>query len=233
MRKGKESEVPALLIIDMVRDNFDEAKRLPITPLARETIPAINRTIRHFRQCGWPIVFATDAYHLEDFIFKGRMGPHSLAGTPGAEVMDELERRETDYWLPKPRFSAFFATGLENWLREHEVTLCAVGGVATPFCVLTSALDALCHGFKAVLLGGLLGGAHAGHARADAQYLSPEPALSPAAGSGFGQLSRGIGRLGRENDPEQIELAAGLVIEHGNRLRTGVRIKDQGLRIND
>ena len=32
------------------------------------------------------------------------------------------------------------------------VTLCAVAGLATHFCVLTTALDALCHDFKAVLL---------------------------------------------------------------------------------
>ncbi|MEN8246427.1 MAG: isochorismatase family protein, partial [Thermodesulfobacteriota bacterium] len=30
--------------------------------------------------------------------------------------------------------------------------LCAVAGIATPFCVLTTALDALCHDFKVVLL---------------------------------------------------------------------------------
>lgn len=60
--------------------------------------------------------------------------------------------KEEDYWLPKPRFSAFFNTGLETWLHERKVTLCAVAGIATPFCVLSTALDALCHDFKAILL---------------------------------------------------------------------------------
>jgi nicotinamidase-related amidase len=143
---------PALLIIDMVKDNFDEKKGLPITPLAKAIIPAINRTIDAFRKAGWPIVFSTDAFHKEDFIFTGKMKPHSLAGTTGAEVIDELHRLEEDYWLPKPRFSAFFKTGLENWLRDKGVTLCAVAGIATNFCVLTTAMDALCHGFKAVIL---------------------------------------------------------------------------------
>ena len=59
---------------------------------------------------------------------------------------------EKDYWLPKPRFSAFLNTGLENWLREKSVTLCAVAGIATHICVLTTAMDAICHDFKAVLL---------------------------------------------------------------------------------
>ncbi len=148
----KDKDHPALLIIDMVKDNFDEAKGLAITPFARAIIPAINTTIRRFRDNGWPVVFSTDAFHPDDFIFKGRMKPHSLAGTAGAEVIDELDREASDYWLPKPRFSAFFKTGLENWLRQRGITLCAVSGIATNFCVLTTAMDSLCHNFKTVIL---------------------------------------------------------------------------------
>jgi nicotinamidase/pyrazinamidase len=145
-------EKPALLIIDMVKDNFDAARKLSITPLARETIAPLNQLSGLFRERRWPVVFATDAFHREDFIFKGRMHPHSLAGTRGAEVIEELDRNDDDFWLPKPRFSAFFETGLEAWLRERGVTLCAVGGISTHFCVLTTVMDAICHDFKAVLL---------------------------------------------------------------------------------
>ena len=37
-------------------------------------------------------------------------------------------------------------------LHDRGITLCAVAGIATPFCVLTTAMDALCHDFKAVIL---------------------------------------------------------------------------------
>ena len=145
-------EKMALLIIDMVKDNFVEAKKLPITPLAKQIIAPINRLIAAFRQHSLPVVFSTDAFHEQDFIFTGRMRPHSLAGTVGAEVIDELDRTEEDFWLPKPRFSAFFDTGLNRLLEEKGVTLCAVAGIATNFCVLTTVMDALCYNFKAVLL---------------------------------------------------------------------------------
>jgi nicotinamidase-related amidase len=147
-----KSEKPALIIIDMVKDNFIVSKKLPITPFALKIIDPINHLISVFRKHQWPIVFSTDAFHREDFIFKGRMHPHSLAGTEGAEVIDALDKEDEDFWLPKPRFSAFFQTGLEKWLREKEVTLCAVGGISTHFCVLTTVMDAICHDFKAVLL---------------------------------------------------------------------------------
>ena len=148
----KTDEKPALLIIDMVKDNFDESRNLPITPSAKKIIAPLNRLIENFRDQGWPVVFSTDAFRQEDFIFKGRMHPHSLAGTRGAEVVDDLDMSEEDYWLPKPRFSAFFNTGLEDWLRERKVSLCTVGGISTHFCVLTTVMDAICHDFKAVLL---------------------------------------------------------------------------------
>ena len=145
-------EKPALLIIDMVKDNFDESRNLPITPFAKKIISPINGLVKKFRDRGWPVVFSTDAFRQEDFIFKGRMQPHSLAGTRGAEVVDDLDMCAEDFWLPKPRFSAFFDTGLEDWLHERKVSLCAVGGISTHFCVLTTVMDAICHDFKAVLL---------------------------------------------------------------------------------
>ena len=150
--KPPAPERPALLIIDMVKDYFAAERKLPITPLARQIIAPINSLSSQFRRRNWPVVFSTDAFEKEDFIFTGRMHPHSLKGTEGAEIIEELDRAEEDLWLPKPRFSAFFATGLEDWLRKRGVTLCAVAGIATHFCVLTTATDALCHDFKAVLL---------------------------------------------------------------------------------
>jgi len=157
MRKGidmnvSENEKPALLIIDMVKDTFKENGKLPITPWAKQIIPPINDLIDGFRKNKWPIVFSTDAFHRLDFIFRGKMKPHSLAGTKGAEVIEQLNRKEEDLWLPKPRFSAFFKTGLDWWLQDRDVTLCAVTGIATNFCVLTTVLDSICYDFKTVLV---------------------------------------------------------------------------------
>lgn len=145
-------EKPALLIIDMVKDTFDAANRFPVTPFAREIVGPINALIAEFRKQEWPVVFPTDAFHEQDFIFKGRMKPHALAGTRGAEVADELDRGPEDLWLPKPRFSAFFRTDLDAWLKQRGATLCAVAGVTTNVCVLTTVMDALCLDYKAVLL---------------------------------------------------------------------------------
>lgn len=143
-------ERAALLIIDMVRDTFEE--NFPITPLARKIIAPINDLIAVFRKQDQPVIFATDAFTREDFIFTGRMKPHSLAGTDGAKVVEDLDMEPHDLWLPKPRFSAFFDTDLAKRLKEDKVTLCAVAGIATNFCVLATIFDALSSGFRAVLV---------------------------------------------------------------------------------
>ncbi len=146
------TEKPALIIIDMVKDYFREDHPYPITPLARKIVPPINAMIREFRERRCPVIFSTDAFHPDDFIFKGKMQPHAIRGTEGAQIVDTLDRAPEDLWLPKPRFSAFFNTGLETILRDRGVTLCAVAGIATTFCVLTTAMDSLCHDFKTVIL---------------------------------------------------------------------------------
>ena len=149
MTAGK---IPAILVIDMVKDYFDHRRTLKITVPARAIVDPIKDLTRTFRSNGWPVIFATDAFKEDDFIFTGRMKPESLEGTEGAEVIDELDRKPEDLWLPKPRFSAFFQTGLELYLRERNVTLCAVTGIATPVCVLTTALDAICYDFQCVIV---------------------------------------------------------------------------------
>jgi len=143
---------PAILVIDMVKDYFDPRRNLKITPYARAIVNPIKELTRIFRKSGWPVIFATDSFREDDFIFSAKMKPESLAGTEGAQVIDELERKPDDLWLPKPRFSAFFQTGLKKYLRERKVTICAVTGIATPFCVLTTALDAICYDFKSVII---------------------------------------------------------------------------------
>ena len=80
------------------------------------------------------------------------MRPHSIKGTKGAEVIDELDKRVEDMWLPKPRFSAFLMTDLHKWLRKKGVTMCSVCGITTNFCVLATAIDSICYDFKTVLL---------------------------------------------------------------------------------
>ena len=142
----------AILIIDMVKDNL-ELSHFPQTAQRNKAITGpINRLTRAARERGWPVIFSTDSFMRGDFIFGGRMAEHSIRGTEGAEVSGFLEQEEGDIWLPKRRFSAFYKTDLDQTLRLLKVERVAVCGLMTPYCVLTSALDAAASDFAAVIV---------------------------------------------------------------------------------
>jgi nicotinamidase-related amidase len=143
---------PALIIVDLLQDTFEKHPESFIVQSARTFIPRLNAVVDHFHENGLPVVFACDSFLPDDFIFKGKMEPHSLRGTTGASVIAELNQQSDDYILPKRRFSAFFKTNLDQTLRTLGVDTVLITGIATPICVLTTALDAVSHDFRAVIV---------------------------------------------------------------------------------
>ena len=141
---------PALIVVDMVKDNMKP--EYPISTQVRALVPRLQRLLIAARAKGFPVVFACDSYLPDDFIFRGKMKPHAIQGTPGAEVIEELSPHPTDLVIPKRRFSAFFQTGLEGILKVRRVDTLAVVGVATNVCVLMTALDGICHDFRVFVL---------------------------------------------------------------------------------
>jgi nicotinamidase-related amidase len=143
---------PAIIVVDMLKDNFKESPRNPFFQEGMAIISKLQRLLGESRRKGFPIVFACDSFLKEDFIFKGRMKVHSLRGTEGAEVVDDLKPEPEDIILPKRRFSAFFKTDLDQTLRVLGVDTIAVAGMTTEVCVLMTAMDGLCNDFSVILL---------------------------------------------------------------------------------
>jgi nicotinamidase/pyrazinamidase len=143
---------PALIVVDLLRDTFEKHPESFVARSALNFMDRLNALIDLFHQCEMPVVFACDSFLPEDFIFTGKMQPHSLRGTPGESIIPELHCGPRDHILPKRRFSAFFKTDLDQTLRTLGVDTVMVTGIATPICVLTTALDALSHDFGAVIV---------------------------------------------------------------------------------
>lgn len=143
---------PAIIVVDMIKDNLKEGSRHPVTLEARRIVPKLQRLLSESRERGFPVIFACDSFLKSDFIFRGRMKVHALRGTVGAEVIEELAPHPNDIVLPKRRFSAFYKTDLDQTLRVLGVDTIVVTGITTEVCVLMTALDGLCHDFCAILL---------------------------------------------------------------------------------
>jgi nicotinamidase/pyrazinamidase len=143
---------PTIIVVDMLKDNLKESSRNPYLQEGRAILPNLQRLLEESRKREFPILFACDSFLKDDFIFKGRMKVHSLRGTKGSEVINDLKPEPTDIVLPKRRFSAFFKTDLDQTLRVLGVDTIIVTGITTEVCVLMTVMDGLSHDFSVILL---------------------------------------------------------------------------------
>ena len=142
----------AIVVVDMLEDSFASSHKNPIAAPALAIVPRVNELTAWARSRDWPVVFACDSFLADDFIFGGRMRPHSIRGTSGAAPSQHLVRVAGDTLIEKRRFSAFFKTDLDQTLRTWKVDTVIGCGLTTNFCVLTTVLDAVCHDFNAILI---------------------------------------------------------------------------------
>ncbi|XP_062023770.1 probable inactive nicotinamidase At3g16190 isoform X2 [Rosa rugosa] len=79
----------------------------------------------------------------------GKEGP-TVKGQIGAELVDGLVIEEGDYKLVKTRFSAFFATHLDSYLKSNGVDSLVVIGVQTPNCIRQTVFDGVALDYKSI-----------------------------------------------------------------------------------
>ena len=135
----------ALIMIDMQRGFLDSASPLCI-PAAEGTVPACAALIGRCHEAG---------------VEKPRAAAWASGGKPlsedcAAHLSDAFPDAFTvlpqDYVLVKPRFSAFFHTGLDLILRRLGVQTVLLAGTTTPNCIRTTCYDAISLDYDAVVL---------------------------------------------------------------------------------
>ncbi|MEM2325280.1 MAG: isochorismatase family cysteine hydrolase [Archaeoglobaceae archaeon] len=139
----------ALLVVDMQKDFCYKDGSLYVKD-AEEIFKATNAVIKKARK-KMKVVFTQDWHRSDDEEFK--VWPrHCIAGTKGAEIVDELEAQEDDYFIKKRRYSAFFGTDLDLLFRELKIEKIYICGVVTNICVLHTAGDASIRGYKVAVI---------------------------------------------------------------------------------
>jgi nicotinamidase-related amidase len=136
----------ALVIIDMLDDFVHGALANPRAPAI---VPPLRRLLEHARRQQWVVVFSSDAHEPGDPELAV-WGEHAMAGTPGAQVIRELEPMPGPRELlsPKRVYGAFDGTGLDERLRALGVDEVVLAGQHTHICVRHSAYGALRHGYR-------------------------------------------------------------------------------------
>lgn len=149
-----------LLLIDFVNGFADPAV------FGGGNIPAaIERSqglLEAARQRGWPIAHSRIVYQDDDSdanIFSVKV-PTMLGlkeDTPGSQIVPQLAPRPGEYVVRKNVPSAFFATDLAPWLTKRGVKTLIVGGAVTSGCVRASVVDAMCWGFRPIVVSDCVG----------------------------------------------------------------------------
>ena len=119
---------PAILVVDMLNDFVTGSLACD---RGKAIVPATARLLKAAREKGVPVIFCNDC-HIKGIDRELKLwGDHAIKGTPGAEVIPELELCEKDFVVPKRRYSGFFQTDLDILLKELGVQTVIITGLHT------------------------------------------------------------------------------------------------------
>jgi len=139
--RAPEKGPVALLLVDVINDlEFPGGQRLlrPALPMAKRLSALASRA----RAAKVPVVYANDnfGHWRSDFSAQVR---HCLEdGVRGEPIARLLAPEPADYFVLKPKHSAFYSTALDELLRALGTTTIVLGGMAGDVCVLFTAHDA-------------------------------------------------------------------------------------------
>ena len=145
-----ESSHTALLLIDVINDlEFEGAQQL-----LRHALPMARRLARlktRARRAGIPAIYVNDNFGRWQSDFR-RVVDHCLEdGVRGEPIVKLLQPEEDDYFVLKPKHSAFFATTLDTLLSYLGAKTLIITGIAGNICILFSANDAYMRDFNLIV----------------------------------------------------------------------------------
>lgn len=152
-------ESDALLVVDVQRD-FLPGGALAV-PDGDKVVPAITACIEAFSNNGYPVFASRDWHppnHCSFHASGGPWPPHCVADSVGAKIDSALKLPPEAMIIDKATavdqdaYSAFEGTELDAALHNLGVRRVFIGGLATEYCVLNTALDASRLGYDVVVL---------------------------------------------------------------------------------
>jgi nicotinamidase/pyrazinamidase len=154
----------ALLIVD-VQNDFCEGGSLEVVG-GQSVAHAISEFLARPR--GYDHIVATKDFHIdpgEHFSehpdFAASWPRHCVVGTAGADFHPQFDHSAVEAVFTKGRYEAAYSgfegtdesgTSLTDWLRQRGVDEVDIVGIATDYCVLATAVDAVAAGFTTRVL---------------------------------------------------------------------------------
>ncbi len=140
----------ALLIVDVVNDmEYEGGEELleHAIPMAK----ALRELKERARGARIPVIYANDNFGRWQSDFQ-KVIDHCLEdGVRGERVVRTLTPESEDYFVLKPKNSAFYSTTLETLLDYLGTRLLVLTGIATNNCVFFTAHDAYMRDFQLIV----------------------------------------------------------------------------------
>lgn len=137
----------ALLLIDVINDmEFPEGDQL-----IEFALPAARR-IAELKERAYalsiPVIYVNDNFGRWRSDFKAQLEHCLRDNVRGREIVELLHPKEEDYFVLKPKHSAFYSTSLDILLRYLRAETLIITGFAANICVLFTANDAYMRDFE-------------------------------------------------------------------------------------
>lgn len=145
-----EKSAVALLLIDVINDmDFEGSEALvrQAVPMAERIAALKDRT----KALGVPTVYVNDNFGRWQSDFRSVVRHCLEDGVPGEETARILKPEDDDYFVLKPKHSAFYATTLDTLLAYLGTHTLIMAGIAGNICILFSANDAYMRDFNLVV----------------------------------------------------------------------------------
>jgi nicotinamidase-related amidase len=137
----------ALLLVDVINDlEFDGGELLLSAAIPMSA--AVARLKGRAKAHGIPAIYVNDNFGRWRSDFPQLVKRCLESGVRGEPIVAQLQPESDDYFVLKPRHSAFYQTALESLLGYLGVTTLILTGMAADICVLFSANDAYMRGFR-------------------------------------------------------------------------------------
>ena len=131
----------ALLLVDVINDmDFEGSEAL--VRLAEPMARRLRALKARARAAGVPTIYINDNFGKWRSDFRMLVEHCVNDPVPGRDVARLLKPDEEDYFVLKPKQSAFYGTTLDTLLRDLQTTTVVLTGIAGDNCVLFSANDA-------------------------------------------------------------------------------------------
>lgn len=143
----KQPQSPVALVLVDVINGFDFEGSAGLVRAADAAAPRILALAERARQARVPVVYVNDNFGQWRSDFRRTIEECSRVELPGHHVTRTLVPREKDYFVLKPRHSAFYCTALELLLDSLGARSLILVGFAANICVLFTANDAHMRGY--------------------------------------------------------------------------------------